>query len=231
MLSSSGLTTNQVLAVFTEEVAARRGSVTEACNDGQRLFTRSVLPQVEEVRPGDQVQGGVALKATEGEVWLYPYLFRLVCRNGAIIAQTLEARSLVDLNLLEPEEALQVIGEGVGACCAAEVFGDTVRRMRIACAVEADLALTLLPQLARFSTLGNAHLLSQIMDRFFHEGDHSRFGLANAVTALARDTREPALRWNLEELGGAVALGSVPQRPTHGGQVPTGRSNQAVLVG
>jgi len=64
MLSSSNLTTAQVLAVFAEEVAARGGHVTDTFDDGQRLLTRSVLPRIEEVRAGDQVQGGVALKAS-----------------------------------------------------------------------------------------------------------------------------------------------------------------------
>jgi hypothetical protein len=231
MLCDSGLTTAQLLAVFTEEITARRGVVTDTFNDGQRLFTRSILQHVEDVRPGDRVQSGVALKATAGEVWLYPYLFRLVCRNGAIIAQTLESHSLADLHLMESDAALQTIREGVGACCAEEVFKDTVRRMRTACEAEADLALNLLPLLSRISAMGNVELLSQIMDRFFREGEQSRFGLANVVTAIARDTRDPDLRWDLEEFGGAVAVGGVPQSPVNGGRAAKARSNRAVAVG
>ena len=63
MLFNSSLTTVEVLAVFTEEVISRGGRVTDNFDDGRRLFTRSILPHVEEVRPGDQMQGGVALKA------------------------------------------------------------------------------------------------------------------------------------------------------------------------
>ncbi len=231
MGSSSGLTMGQILAVFTEEVEARQGRVTDTFNDGRRLFTRSVLAPVEEVRPGDRVQGGVALKATEGEVCLFPYLFRLVCRNGAIMAQTLEARSLGDLPLQDPETARQSIREGVGACCAEEVFADTVRRVRTACETAADLAITLLPLLSRFSGSGNAGLASQIMDQFFREGDRSQFGLGNVVTAIARDTRDPDLRWDLEEFGGGVLLGQVPQHPAAGGRVARAESKRAVLVG
>ena len=62
MLPASTLTTAQVLDVFTEEVAAHGGRVIDTFHDGRRLFTRSVLPRLEEVRPGDGVQGGVALK-------------------------------------------------------------------------------------------------------------------------------------------------------------------------
>jgi hypothetical protein len=32
----------------------------------------------------------------------------------------------------------------------------------------------------------------------------------NAVTAVARDTRDPGLRWHLEELGGGVPAAVTP---------------------
>ena len=230
MLFSSNLTTAQILAVFAEEVAARGGCITDTFRDDRRLFTRSILPHVEEVRHGDHVQGGVALKATPAGVWLYPYLFRLVCRNGAIIAETLEARSLGDLPQQEPDTALQSIREGIEVCCAREVFMGTVRKMRTACEAEVDLALALLPLLSRLSTQANAELLAQIMDHFFREGDRSQFGLANAVTAVARDTRDPELRWNLEEFGGGVAIGIVPRHPADGGPAATARLGRAPSV-
>jgi hypothetical protein len=231
MQFSSSLTTADVLAVFAEEIQTRQGQVTDTFHDGQRLFTRSVLPCVEHVRPGDRVQGGVALKATEGEVWLFPYFFRVVCTNGAIMAQTIDSRSVVDLHLREPDEVRRSIRESIGSCCAEEVFTDIVRRMRNACETQADLAISLLPQIARLSPSMNTKLLTDIMERFFREGDESRFGLANAVTALARDTQDPDLRWNLEEFGGGIAIGKGPRQPSARGPAKTARSNRAVAVG
>ncbi|MEQ8791313.1 MAG: hypothetical protein RIC55_33940 [Pirellulaceae bacterium] len=231
MILSSSLTTANVLDVFTDAVAARRGTVTDTVDDGERLLTRAVLPEVEEVRPKDRVQGGVALKATEEGVWLYPYFFRLVCRNGAIVAETLEPRSLVDLHLQEPDMALQSIRECIDVCCDKEVFTNTISRMRTACQSEADLAITLLPLVSRLSTLGNVELLSQIIDGFFREGDRSQFGLANAVTAVARDARDPELRWDLEEFGGGVAIGKVPSHPIDSGRSALERPRRLVSVG
>lgn len=216
MRSSSGLTTAEVLAVFTDEVAACQGRVTDTFNDGRRLFARSVFPRVEEVRPADGMQRGVALKATETEVLVFPYLFRLVCRNGAIVAQTLASRSLEELHLQEPEIARQCIREGVVACCADEVFSKAVRRMRSAGQAETDLAISQLPMFLRLSRTPHAELLSQIIDRFFDEGDRSQFGLANAITSVARDTNDPELRWNLEELGGTIIIARIPKRPKSG---------------
>ena len=212
MFADSNLTSAQILTAFGEEIAARGGSITETFQDHQRLFTRSILPHVEDVRPRDRVQGGVALKATAEEVSLYPYVFRLVCRNGAIIAQTLESRSLGNLNQEEPETAIQSLRESIDACCEQEVFQKTVRKMRTACDAQVDIALNLMPLLSRLSTGTGAALLSQILQRFFGERDQSQFGLANAITSVARDTRDPDLKWTLEEFGGAVAMGATPLR-------------------
>src|SRR5258708_18408321 len=161
-----GLTTARILTVFTEEVEARRGHVTETFNDGQRLFTRSILPHLAEVRPRDRVQGGVALKATGADIWLYPYLFRLVCKNGAIIAQTLETRPLADLHLLEPDAALCAVRESIEACCAGEVFTDVIGKMRTACDRQADFLLTLMPLLSQHSRHRDVEMLSPVMALF-----------------------------------------------------------------
>jgi hypothetical protein len=231
MESNSGLTTAQVLDVFAEEVSACGGRVADTFNDGLRLFSRSVIPLFDDVRTGDRVQGGVALKMTKEQAWLYPYVFRLVCRNGAITAQALESRLLAGFDLEEPEASLQTIREGVVACCTEDVFIDNVRRMRSACEKEADLALNLLPLISQFRAGGHDRLFSQIMDRFFKDGDKSPFGMANALTAIARDTQDPELRWDLEEFGGAVATNRVPQRPANGGKAAVDESKRAVLVG
>ena len=65
--------------------------------------------------------------------------------------------------------------------------------------------LTQLPQLLRLSEKLGPDVFPQILDRYFSgtEG-RSAFGLMNAVTSLARDTEDPELRWELEELGGGV---------------------------
>jgi hypothetical protein len=229
MQGSPNLATADILAEFADEIAAHQGHVTDTFDDGQRLFTRSVVPRIEAVKPGDQLQGGVALKATEEEVCVYPYVFRLVCRNGAIMAQTIDVRP-VDLHLLEPEVARQAVREAVGACCDEGVFSETVGRMRNGCASNIDFALNLLPLITQIAGSAGPEVASKIMDHFFRDGDQSRFGLANAITSVARDTRDPERRWDLEELGGAVAIGHVPSNPIPDGRTAA-RSKRAVLVG
>ncbi|OWK42337.1 hypothetical protein [Fimbriiglobus ruber] len=213
MRSHAGPTTAQLLATFTDEVKAHQGRVTDTADDGRRLLARSVLPGLKDVRLGDRLQGGVALRAVGGEVWVHPYLFRLVCQNGAIVARTVGTRHLVGLEASDPRESLQAVREAVAACCDPDVFADTFDRVRTASETAADFALTMMPMLSRLAALGASHLMERITDQFFRDGDLSQFGLANAVTATARETRDPDLRWNLEEFGGGIAVGGMPPTP------------------
>jgi hypothetical protein len=217
MFARSSLTTTDILAAFTAEVVELGGEVSDTFHEGRRLFTRSILRRGEEVRPGDRVQGGIALKATGAEVCVYPYVFRQVCRNGAIMAQTLQSQRLENLYQEEPEAALESIRECVRACAAPEVFSDAVIKMRAGRDVQADVALSMVAMMSRFSG-ASTKIMTQIIDQFFREGDRTQFGLANAVTAVARETRDPEVRWNLEELGGGMLIESTPRRPVNSGR-------------
>ena len=55
MLANPNLISSDVLNVFSEEIAAHGGAVSETFHDHQRLFTRSVLPYMNDVRPHDSV--------------------------------------------------------------------------------------------------------------------------------------------------------------------------------
>jgi hypothetical protein len=228
MRSDPGPTTAELLATFTDEITARGGRVTDAADDGRRLFARSVLTFDGDVRPGDKVQGGVALRAAGGEAWVHPYLFRLVCRNGSIVARTVRTRHVEGLADFDPADALQVVREAVGACCDPEAFADTLDRVRTAADDAADVMLAILPMLSRLAGTRHEQFLAQIMDQFLRDGDQSRFGAANAVTATARGVTDPALKWELEELGGGIMVADTP-RPK--APPPAAAARRAVVVG
>jgi hypothetical protein len=165
------------------------------------------------------MQGGVALRGSESEVWVHPYLFRQVCRNGAIMAHTLQSEHLERLDEVPVEDAITAVREAVVACCAEEVFSNTVKQVRSAMEVQADMALSLVPLLARFQGALGGNALAMIFGQFTAGGDATGFGLMNAVTAVARDTRDPDVRWRLEELGGAIPALLSPARDDSGGRV------------
>jgi hypothetical protein len=219
------LTTAALKALFAEEITAAGGTVSDTFDDGTRLFTRSILPLVREVRPADRVQGGVALRAGEREVWVHPYVFRQVCRNGAIMAHALQTHHLADHEFATEGEAADAVRRAVQACCAAEAFTVAAEQTRSAREAEADLALNLLPFVSRLPSGAGAPVLRAVMERFFQEGDRSRFALMNAVTSVARDTPDPEVRWRLEELGGGIAAGRTPVPQ------PDDSAAEAALVG
>jgi hypothetical protein len=231
MSFSEGLPTAGILAAFTEEIEAKGGTVTDTFDDGTRLFTRSVLSRTAEVTRGDRLQAGVALRAVGGEVWLHPYVFRQVCRNGAIVAQALQTRHLTELHLREPEEAAEDVREAVGACCAEEAFTMAAGQMRSAREAQADLALNLIAWARHFPGGPGNPVIRQVMDRFFRDGDSSVFGLMNAVTAVARDTRDPQVRWDLEEFGGGIPALRTPKPVPDDAVACRAAEERALLVG
>jgi hypothetical protein len=195
-------TTQEILDVLSGEVARSGGIVSHSFDDGVRLYARAVLPATHEVAPGDRLQGGVALRADDEEIRVHPYVFRQVCSNGAIFAQVVGTRQI------RRDECdfvvLPQVCDAVRACCCDEAFAVAADQMRSAKNAEANAVLNLIPSLSTFLRGQAGLIVREVLARFRRERDRSRFGLMNAVTATARDTRDPELRWRLEELGGAI---------------------------
>ena len=199
--------------IFQQEIAERSGEVLNVVQEKTRLFARSVVPDIADVLPKDHLQGGVALRATESEVWVSPYVFRFVCSNGAIMAHALQTRQLSDMDWQDPWSAANSLREVIQACCQPEAFASAVQEFRLATKMIVVPGPHLLTWLAQ-SGLADNGLYQAIMDQFFREPDETRFDLTNAVTAVARETRDPDVRWRLEELGGAIAAGQVDPSPS-----------------
>jgi hypothetical protein len=213
------LTVTEIKTIFAEEVAAAGGTVSDSCDDGARLFTRSILPLTREVLPKDRFQGGVALRATEREVCVHPYVFRRICTNGSIRAHAIQTVQIGDLDTLTAYEAEVLVREGIRACSAEEAFTEAAAEIRSAREAGVDLALNMMPLLSRLPHRVGAQIFSDIMDRFKKGSDSSRVGLMNAVTSVARDTPDPELRWRLEEFGGGIVALPTPAPVFGGGRV------------
>jgi hypothetical protein len=147
------------------------------------------------------------------------------------MAQAIQTRHFTDLSLRDADEAVFLLREAIQACCAKEAFTVAAQQMRSAREVQADFALNFLPLLSRLTSQVGSKLLSDIMDRFFTETDQSRFGLINAVTSLARDTRDPELRWGLEELGGGIAAQVDPKPVPDNPAAAKAHHSREILVG
>jgi hypothetical protein len=186
----------------------------ETFDDGSRLFSRSLIPSVEEVRPNDRLQGGLALRATDSEIWLHPYLFRQVCRNGAIMAHSLESWHVEYSQYAAEDDVIRSLQEAVCACSERGVFIEAVQEVRTSADAQVDLVLSLLPMMSQLQGAVSTELIFQIVERFSADQNQSRFSLMNAVTSVARDTRDQEQRWRLEELGGGIGAGVTPKQPS-----------------
>lgn len=212
-------TTQEILEVFTDEITSLGGRVLDVVDVDQQLFARAVLPVEADVRPSDSVAAGIAVRATAAEIVVHPYTVRRVCSNGAIAAQALESRRVERIQSVEvfrPEYEVAVIlrdlRDAIRGCGTTEAFAKVTEELRSTVDVDADVMLRLLPSLARLPRHVVASIMPDILRRYTAERDRSVFGLLNAVTSAARDTRDPDIRWRLEETGGSLPA-RLPRAP------------------
>lgn len=198
------LTTDDILQTFTAQIMLHKGQVTSTYNDGRRLLTRGTIPQSENVQPKDRLQAGVALKANQRQLSIYPYIYRQVCSNGAIMAQTIESRQIAGLAVGSPTDTIAELKSAIDACCQPHVFTSSVKQIRSALTSQADSALNLLELFSRIKSIASSPVASEIIRRFIDSEDQSPFALMNAITSVARDTRHPQTKWKLEKLGGSI---------------------------
>ena len=211
------LSLSRIQTLFTSEVKSLGGNVRDTFADGSRLFLRAVLPLYRDAQRNDTMQCGIALRATDNDVRVHPYLFRLVCTNGAIMAHAVQSRRITNLDALPVAEAETTLAAALRECGSKEAFAGGIDEVRSSLDVEADMMLTLMPLLAQMPVGAQNHLLADMLGNFHTGRDMSAFGLMNAVTATARDTEDPDLRWSLEEFGGGIPALLLAQPALRGG--------------
>ncbi len=211
---------DRIRDVVTAEIEDAGGRISECLADSRQLFLRSVLPQHAEVVPGDEVQGGVAVMACESLLRVHPYNFRKICSNGAILSRTTGCREIERINFDANFEVvggiLEQTAEAVRECAQPAVFNSVTEQMRDATMIEADLALQMMPFMRMHRGRRSMRWFAQILEHFETDGDKSAYGLLNAITAVAREERDPESRWDLEEFGGGIlaTLNNSPQTPS-----------------
>jgi hypothetical protein len=212
--------TRDLYEAFVDEITALGGVVPDVYDDGERLFARAVLPVHTDVRPGDHVRGGVAVRAAGSELLVHPYTFRQVCSNGAIAAHALETRRLERVpgsDVIAPDYEVSVVMTdfrlAVEACASKDAFERTADEMRSAASIQADMAINLMSALVQAGGFAVQQFLPMIVQSFAAQEDRTVFGL-NAVTSFAQTVRDPEARWRLEELGGGIPARLVPNPKT-----------------
>jgi hypothetical protein len=203
-------TIQEILVVFTDEVTRLGGKICDVFDDGDRLFLRATLPETRDVLPGDSVQKGIAVRTFDEMLLVHPFVFRKVCSNGAIWAHSTDSFQVERADFAASHErveaAMDRFRDALAACDGGDSFQQAVGDMRVAANVPGDVdkLLNVMPMLAIGRGLVPRELVARFIERHVRDRDPSLFGLMNAVTSVARDTRDPEMRWRLEELGGGV---------------------------
>lgn len=218
---------------FVEELGNLGGQLHDTCVHEGRLYARGVLPHFAEILPSDHVQAGIAVRVEGPSIAVHPYTLRKVCVNGAVHARTLDTQLILRtqheateigriLVANESEALLDSMREHVRACGSAELFGKAAERMRdsartrmmnVLANEQMDYILTLLelfPDFARRARAEHRVPLVRILRRM---AGLSRWEIGNQITAMARETQQPELRWDLERMGAFLfdVAGSAPR--------------------
>jgi hypothetical protein len=145
------------------------------------------------------MDGGVALRFDAKIIEIRPYLLRQVCTNGAIMIQSVWATTLP-----RTECTVDLLQESLAKAGTAEAFEIAIADIRRMPQGGVDMAMSMMSLFPRLSEYLDSAALLDLLERFANGGDLSGYGLMNAVTSVARDTKDHERRWRLEELGASV---------------------------
>ena len=187
-------------------------------------FLASTFQGIERaITRGDAIQGGLALKVSSEEAQLSSFTFRLVCSNGMISTLADEEEDFSRYRETEFEETLYRKYAELSSTASevAELYRQSQQQP-----ADARLWQYVLHSLGQLQADRRwmDHLMLALMEERRRRlsgqtperstglnTDINRFELINAVTAVARDTPEPELRWKMEELGGKLLAMPVEQ--------------------
>jgi len=204
-------TIGELNRAFGEEIDALGGSVTGCYDDGERLFMRAVLPLADDVAPGDTINAGIAVRTSGPVVFVHPYTMRQVCTNGAISAQATQsvriervAHNGIVVPTYDSAATLARFADAIQSCASPDAFLQATDDMRSAMHTPVNLGIQFLEAMNQVSPAVGRSLMNHVFDELQREEEHTLFAYMNAITATARDTADPEMRWYLEELGAAV---------------------------
>jgi hypothetical protein len=195
------------------EVAFHNASITD-----ERFYLRAVFPRMEkEVRVGDTVQWGVQIRNSEvgaATFAIESFVLRLVCMNGMVVAKVLNARHLGKrLDDILSDEAVKAddhafwlaARDTLRASLDEAEFERTVETLReTTSGLKVQNAPQATKRLAKTLSLSDEEQES-VLTNLVREGDLSRWGMLNAVTATATTVTNFDRGVELEEAGWSIA--------------------------
>lgn len=216
----------ELCAAVLPVIQEMNGASIESCEvTPTHLYLKVVNRRVKaEVRVGDMVQAGFVVSNSEvglGSLRVEPLVFRLVCKNGLICKDLAQKKYHVgrqvnasddsayelysEATLAQDDKAFFMkVQDVVRAAVDEAKFSLTVDRMREATQIplkhDPVKAVELLAD--KFQLTENER--GDILRQLFMQGDNSRYGLVNAVTAASKIAKSYERATDLERIGGEI---------------------------
>lgn len=187
-----------------------------------RLYYKYIFPKVQgEIKKGDVVQAGFVITNSEtgmGACSILPFLYRLVCTNGMIIGTAVQGfkkyhigknrKMENDITIYADEYQDELLSSKIENFITTrlndETFEDYFDRMRQASEAKAKVSPgVLFERVAKKFSLTDSEKM-RAMSHYMTDGDHSLYGLSNAITRTAQDmgsydraSEMEAIGWNI----------------------------------
>jgi len=191
-----------------------------------RFYLKAVSDRVQgEVKVGDIVSAGLSISNSEvgaGSLRVEPFLFRLICSNGAIrneakmrkyhVGRRAEEGDNFELLSDETRRAddkafFLKVRDGVKAAFDAAFFQAGLNEMRRAAGQHIEIAPAAVVELLQDQLREEER--GRVLEAYIQGGDNSVYGVANAVTLASQAVEDYDRATELERLGGALIDGSV----------------------
>jgi len=198
---------------LSEEVVFHNASVTD-----EKLYIRALFPRMErEVKVGDAVQWGVQISNSEvgaAQFSIDSFVMRLACINGMVVAKVMSARHvgkrlgehLSDETIEADDRAFWLAArDELRNAISVTEFESVVQSLRETtegAVITAPIAAT--ERLAKTLELSDAEK-ETVLTQLAANGDFSRWGAVNAVTAAAQTVESFDRRVEMEEMGWSLA--------------------------
>jgi len=171
-----------------------------------------------EIRQDDIVCGGIIIRNSEvgaGAFRVEPFILRLVCENGLIVKQVLRRIHLgrqMDEGLwsretmeLEDRVLFLKVRDVIRATFDRQVFKRWVSKLKESTEIEIENPVETAKNVAKLTGLTE----EQEKELLAYFTEHTKYGLINAITTLAREMKNVDERIKLEEFGGRILEGEV----------------------
>lgn len=201
-----------------DDVHIVNGAVTE-----RRMYLTAVFNKMEgAVRVGDVVRAGFRISNSEtrcGSVRVEPFLYRLVCLNGMTATTTLNIRH-AGAGLVEDADTMEVLTDEtraardkatwmevhdlVKACTNQQVFDSWIHQAQRSMGHEIKKdVVDVIENVSKAYKLTTAES-SNVLENMLRSNDPNAWGIANAITAVGRETEDFDRRAELEKVGGEI---------------------------